>query len=242
MLYAIHDFQYQKGNLQVWHCSLGSPPLLVLFGEWCSSHSGCFAPFLHCMHNQSWYILTDLVQPHSPSYTKDCSSVITIGSSGNSSLILKQCRSLMVSSLLKWKLVMVNDSQSQNKRSKACVLIAAIMLTVYKTAAGWAYTASFCQFGTLGITFNNWSLSGSRGIGLVSYNVLFMSKKKSLYLYLHYTCSKIWGKWGIRIIYPTKQALSVLFLDRGSFSRKISSQRILTLLRSPEVPASMSIS
>lgn len=178
MLYAIHDLQYQKGNLQVWDCSLGSPPLLVLFGEWCSSHSGCFAPFLHCMHNQSWYILTDLVQPHSPSYTKDCSSVITIGSSGNSSLILKQCRSLMVSSLLKWKLVMVNDSQSQNKRSKASVSIAAIMLTVYKTAAGWAYTASFCQFGTLGITFNNWSLSGSRGIGLVSYNVLFMSKKK----------------------------------------------------------------
>lgn len=42
----------------------------------------------------------------------------------------------MVNGLLKWKLEMVNDSQSQNEKSKAYVLIAAIMLTVYKTAAG----------------------------------------------------------------------------------------------------------
>lgn len=148
----------------------------------------------------------------------------------------------MMNGLLTGKLKTVKDSQSQNEKSKACVLIAAIMLTVCKTAAGWAHTASICQLRTLGMAFNKWSLSGSRRIGLVSYNVLFMSKKNFfLYLYLHYICCKIWGKWGIGIIYPTKQALSVLFLDRGSFSRKTSSQRLLTLLRSPEVPASMSI-
>lgn len=78
MLYATNDFQYQKGNLQVWDRALGSPPLLVLFGEWCSSHRGCFVPFLHLMYNQSWYIVTSYVQPHCPSYTKGCISVITI--------------------------------------------------------------------------------------------------------------------------------------------------------------------
>lgn len=77
MLYATDGFQYQKGNLQVWHCALGSPPLLVFFGEWCFHHKGCFVPFLHLMYNQSWYILTSLVQPHCPSYTKGCISVIT---------------------------------------------------------------------------------------------------------------------------------------------------------------------
>lgn len=51
MLYAINDFQYKKGNLQVWDCALGSPPLFVLCGEWYSSHRGCFVPFLHCMYN-----------------------------------------------------------------------------------------------------------------------------------------------------------------------------------------------
>lgn len=147
----------------------------------------------------------------------------------------------MVNSLLTWKLKMVSHSQSQNEKSKASVLIAAMMLTVYKRAAGWAHTTSICQLRTFGMTFNIWSLSGSRRIGLVSYNVLIMSKNNFLYLYLHYICSKMRGKGGIGIIYPTKQVLSVLFLDRGSFSRKTSSQRLLTLLRSPEVPTSMSI-
>lgn len=90
--------------------------------------------------------------------------------------MFKQCRSFMVNDLLKWKLERVNDSQSQNEKSKACVLIATIMLTVYKTAAGWAHTASICQLRTFGVTFNKWRLSGSRRIGLVLYNMFLMSK------------------------------------------------------------------
>lgn len=78
MLYAINDFQYQKGDLQVWDCALESPSLSVLFGEWSSSHRGCFVTFLHYLYNQSLYILTILVQLHCPNYNKDCILIITI--------------------------------------------------------------------------------------------------------------------------------------------------------------------